>query len=280
MSNLPFKQVDVFTAIPFRGNPVAVVLNADELKDEEMQRIANWTNLSETTFILSSRQADYRLRIFTTQNELPFAGHPTIGSAHAVREAGIVDRDAKTFVQECGAGLIPLQVDDSGMILARVPTPKILHTAMALNPLMTAMGTTSLLDPLAIDVGPVWLTARLEQPEILHSLEINNDKLAALSHQLGIVGVTVYAIDKSIGVRVRSFAPDQGINEDPVCGSGNACVAAHLKATDQQHAVGETYIAFQGESLGRDGRVQVSLKDDDVLIGGMAVTVIDGKITL
>lgn len=280
MTNLLFKQVDVFTARPFRGNPVAVILNADELKDEEMQRIANWTNLSETTFVISSSAADYRLRIFTTQSELPFAGHPTIGSAHAVREAGIVDREAKTFVQDCGAGLIAIQVDESGMILARVPTPKILRTAIALDPLMAAMGTSSLLDPLAIDVGPVWLTARLEEPEIVHSLVINNDKLIALSHQLGIAGVTVYAIDKGTGVRVRSFAPAQGVNEDPVCGSGNACVAVHLKATDQQHAVGETYIAFQGESLGRDGRVQVSFKDDDVLIGGMAVTVIDGNITL
>ena len=279
MPKLPFKQVDVFTARPFRGNPVAVVFDADKLADEEMQRIANWTNLSETTFVLSSSQADYRLRIFTPQSELLFAGHPTIGSAYAVREVGIIDPNIETFVQECGIGLIPLEVDSSGIISARVPTPKFLPTPLKLEQFTEALSINSLLEPIAIDVGPVWIVARLERPEILKSLTINTDKLATLSRQLGVTGVTLYTIDEDT-VRVRSFAPAQGVIEDPVCGSGNACVAAHLKATNQQHRVGQTYMAYQGEALGRDGQVQVRLKGNDIFIGGMAVTVINGEITV
>src|SRR5262245_4070174 len=124
MASLRFKQVDVFTAKPFLGNPVAVVIGAEELDTAAMQRIANWTNLSETTFLLASKKGDYRLRIFTPRHELPFAGHPTIGSAHAALESGFVSKKKK-LVQECGAGLIELAVEDDGKIFLKGPAPKL-----------------------------------------------------------------------------------------------------------------------------------------------------------
>ena len=257
MNQLPFQQVDVFTSRPFRGNPLAVVLNADGLTEEEMQRIAHWTNLSETAFICSSAIADYRLRIFTPNRELPFAGHPTIGSAHAVREGGILRKNGTSFTQECGAGVIPLKVDKEGNIYARVPRPKLLDIQMEEKELGQAIPANKIIEPIAIDVGPIWLVARLEKPEFVGSLQINFPELTTLSNAAGIVGVTVYGFNQDGTIQVRSFAPVLGVNEDPVCGSGNAAVAAHIKATNLREYVGDTYTAYQGEALGRDGRVKV-----------------------
>ena len=279
MKQLLFKQVDVFTAIPFRGNPLAVIINADELSQEEMQRIAHWTNLSETAFICSSTTADYRVRIFTPYSELPFAGHPTIGSAHVVREAGIVDPKLASFTQECTAGLIALKVDEEGNIYARVPQPKLRDLKLEVKELERAIGSNSLIEPRLIDVGPRWLVTRLEEGEEVRSLQVNFEQLTTLSTDAGITGVTVYALQEDGTVQVRSFAPAQGVPEDPVCGSGNAAVAAHLKATQQREYVGDSYIAYQGEALGRDGKVRVCFEGEDILIGGVAVTVINGTIS-
>jgi PhzF family phenazine biosynthesis protein len=149
MANLSFKQVDVFTNKPFLGNPVAVVIGAEDLDTAEMQRIANWMNLSETTFLLPSSKADYRLRIFTPRQELPFAGHPTIGSAHAALESGFVSKKS-TLKQECGAGILELTVED-GEIFVRGPQARISDARRTL-PFASKL--------LRIDVGPVWVVAR------------------------------------------------------------------------------------------------------------------------
>ncbi len=279
MNQLPFVQVDVFTSRPFRGNPLAVILNADGLTQEEMQRIAHWTNLSETAFIGSSTIADYRLRIFTPERELPFAGHPTIGSAHAVRESGIINKNVISFTQECGAGVIPLRVDKEGNIYARVPRPKLLDIQIEVKELGQAIPANNIIEPISIDVGPIWLVARLENPELVSSLQVNFSELTTLSNVAGIVGVTVYGFNQDGTIQVRSFAPVLGVNEDPVCGSGNAAVAAHIKATNLKAYVGDTYTAYQGEALGRDGKVKVCFEGDDILIGGTAITVINGNIS-
>ena len=280
MPQYPFKQVDVFTDKPFYGNPVAVVFNADDISDADMKRVANWTNLSETAFICKSSSADYRLRIFTPGRELPFAGHPTIGSAHAAREAGIISDDTKEFSQDCIAGIISLSVDESGAIHARVPRPKVAPAQMKPDELCDALGPLTCVEPLLIDVGPVWLATRLESVDALYSINIDPARITELSLAVKATGVTVYAVDEASEVHVRSFAPAEGILEDPVCGSGNAAVAAHIRDSGIIDTIGSTYTARQGAALGRNGKIQVLVDGDDVSIGGQAVTAIDGTIYL
>jgi PhzF family phenazine biosynthesis protein len=286
---LSFKQVDVFTAEPFSGNPVAVVLGADAVDAAVMQRIAAWTNLSETTFVLrpSSPAADYRLRIFTPASEIPFAGHPTIGSAHAVLEARLLDGAPRTLTQECPAGLVPLTVedaDDGRRIFARVPAASVRDCEGAREAVGRALGVRRLLGPgpLAIALGPVWLVVRLDGQDAIARLAPDMTAVAALSRELDVTGITAFALGGPDGaaVRVRSFAPAGGVPEDPVCGSGNAAVAAFLANANLLGETGTTYTASQGTELGRRGRVHVRVREDgrEIEIGGTAVTALDGHI--
>jgi len=287
MRTVRFKQVDVFTARPFLGNPVAVILDAQGLSDDEMARIAAWTNLSETTFVLPSARASYRLRIFTPRAELPFAGHPTIGSAHAVREAGLCPADSP-LVQECTVGLIPLAVDKDGAIAARVPPARLtpFPHAAALGELLG----TSVTDPRVVDMGPRWIVAGVGRVEVLRGLTPDLSAMADLDRRTDTTGVTVYAIDDDRGaasVELRSFAPLHGIPEDPVCGSGNASVGAYLHATVGLARFPDgRYLARQGAAVGRAGEIQVSVNasaggdSPEIRIGGRAVTVIEGTIRL
>lgn len=281
---LRFKQVDVFTRVPFRGNPVAVVLGADALSGEQMQRIAGWTNLSETTFVLapSSANADYRLRIFTPRAELPFAGHPTIGSAHAALEAGIAVPREGRLRQECGAGIIELSVDAVRLWLKAPPAKVTRLDERFREDLAHALGRKVGDAPRIVNVGPVWLVDDLDDSAALAALAPDMAALASLSVQLGITGVTVFgaAAAESAAIHVRSFAPAQGIAEDPVCGSGNISVAAYLSATGLLERFGSSYEARQGMALGRDGRVSIRVEKGDIFLGGSAVTCIEGEIRL
>jgi PhzF family phenazine biosynthesis protein len=277
VGDLRFKQVDVFTRVPFRGNPVAVVLQSEGLSADDMQRIAGWTNLSETTFVLppSSSSADYRLRIFTPRAELPFAGHPTIGSAHAVLEAGVATAKAGRLRQECGAGILDLQVDGDMLWL---DSPRATESALdRLQPLEDALGAKAEGTPKILNVGPRWLVAELADASAVAKLVPDMPKLAALSLRLEIGGVTVYGVagDGDAAIHVRSFAPAHGIPEDPVCGSGNISVAAYLRKMGR-YAGG--YVARQGMQLGRDGRVSIRFDGERILLGGSAVTCVDGTL--
>ena len=278
MRSLPLKQVDVFTDVPFCGNPLAVVFEADELSTAEMQRIASWTNLSETTFVCKSRRADYYLRIFSLKCELPYAGHPTIGSAFAAFEANVVPQNSTSFTQECKAGVIPITLE-SGVFMSRVPDPKILPIVSDTGRLNNILGITDLADGTAgvIDVGPVWMVTRLRDYKQLNDLKVNPEALLALNVETGSIGINVYAICDD-GVCVRTFAPAVGVPEDPVCGGGNAAVAAHIRASNLQGQIGSTYTARQGSAIGRDGYVQVCIEKDAIMIGGKAVTVVEGEI--
>jgi len=269
MEKLPFKQVDVFTDRPFFGNPVAVVIGAEGLDAQQMQRIAGWTNLSETTFLLESEVADYRLRIFTPRQELPFAGHPTIGSAHAALESGFVARKA-ALRQECGAGIIDLAVEKTGIFL-RGPQARVSDVRKTL-PFASKL--------LRIDLGPVWVVGEMADARALAALEPDMAALALFSLDHEATGVTLFAPsdDGESAIHVRSFAPAHGIPEDPVCGSGNLSVAAYLEQTNQAKRFGERYVARQGMQLGRDGRVSVRIEADGIRIGGHAVTCVEGKI--
>jgi PhzF family phenazine biosynthesis protein len=292
MPRLRFKQVDVFTSRPFAGNPVAVVLNADDVAPTDMLRIARWTNLSETTFLMQPMRPDasYRLRIFSPGGELPFAGHPTIGSAHAALEAGMVPGDATHLTQECAAGLLPLVIEGAGagrQISVRVPAPRLIpEHAVAAGALSAALGApiSGAFQPLTVDVGPVWLVAQMESVQAVRELDPDQALLTRLSRELKLTGVTVFGLGdvNEPTVQVRSFAPAIGGPEDPVCGSGNASVGAFLAHTGLLRQTGPRYVASQGTEIGRDGHITVQVEDEgaSISIGGPAVTVIDGTIEI
>ena len=293
MPTYRFKQVDVFTGRPFLGNPVAVVLDADDIDPAQMQRIAAWTNLSETTFVLrpSSASADYRLRIFAPAVEMPFAGHPTVGSAHAILESGILPPESRSLRQECLAGVLPLTVDGTGadrLIFVRVPETKVAGTYEAsADAISAALGATIARRPapMAIDVGPVWMVAYAEAEETVRGLKPEMNALAQLSREHGVVGVAVFSRrsgDDGSAVHVRCFAPAAGVPEDPVTGSGNATIARYLAETGMLKDIGDEYVASQGTEMGRDGRVHVRVSGNGrvIEIGGRAVTAIEGSISL
>jgi PhzF family phenazine biosynthesis protein len=282
--------VDVFTTRPLSGNPVAVVLDADDVSSDDMQRIAAWTNLSETTFVLrpTAAGADYRLRIFTPRGELPFAGHPTVGSAHAVTEAGRVSASATRLTQECAAGLVAIRVEpgtDGRRLFVRVPRADVRRSAVVdASAVARALGAPPAADApsLVVDVGAVWLVAAFAAEEAVRMLRPDLPAVAELSRRLETVGVTVYAPGSGGGLVVRSFAPLAGVPEDPVCGSGNAAVAVYVAATGRLAEVGSEWIASQGREVGRDGSVLVRVADGGrtIEIGGHAVTVVDGSLAI
>lgn len=276
MKQLSFKQVDVFTARPFYGNPVAVVIGAEDLDTAAMRRIAGWTNLSETTFLLPPTQAgaSYKLRIFTPRQELPFAGHPTVGSAHAALESGYARAVGGRLKQECGAGVLDLTIEDSRgarQIYVRAPEPKIKPVRAPLFGKARA---------LRVDVGPVWVVVDLGKAQAVDALVPDMPAIEKMSHALGATGVTVFGRTGSAAtpIHVRSFAPAHGVPEDPVCGSGNVSVGAFLRQTGLLQEFGPSYTARQGMQVGRDGRVRVRVSADAIQIGGQAVTCVDGRL--
>lgn len=289
MSVVAFKQVDVFTSQAFKGNPVAVIMDASTLTSEQMQAIANWTNLSETTFVLpaTDSQADYQVRIFTPQNELPFAGHPTIGTAHALLEAGLITAKEGKLVQQCGAGLVALTVSELNHISFELPQPKI-------TPLDTTQ-TQKLAEILKcqidtqwnaalVDVGARWVVLQAVNAEAVLAAQPDFAALKQHDLEMKVGGATVYGFyennDEQKHIEVRSFAPSIGINEDPVCGSGNGSVASFIRYHGIFPAQNDQVLSSQGRVLGRDGQLQLNLYQDKILVGGSAVTCIDGTIKL
>ncbi|SEJ15775.1 phenazine biosynthesis protein PhzF family [Pseudomonas linyingensis] len=289
MRNVPFKQVDVFTKVPFKGNPVAVVLQAEGLSTEQMQQIARWTNLSETTFVLpaSSAAADYRVRIFTPASELPFAGHPTIGTAHALLEAEVIAPRDGRLVQECAAGLIGLEVSEGGdgerWITFDLPQPAITPLDDAeVDELEAILGCAVSREarPRLIDVGARWIVAQLASAAAVLACQPDMARMKLIEQKPQETGVTIFgehAPGAPARIEVRSFAPACGIDEDPVCGSGNGCVAAFIRDSGQTGRFGNEYRAAQGAAIGRAGLLRIAIDDDRIQVGGMAVTCIDGQ---
>jgi PhzF family phenazine biosynthesis protein len=280
MKRIPFQQVDVFTDAPFKGNPVAVVLEAEGLPTAEMQAIANWTNLSETTFVLppTNPSADYRLRIFTTRSELPFAGHPTIGSAHAVLNTGRATHSPGRIIQECGKGLIEIRVD-GGRLFFRLPQPVFTPADEDLQARAAeALGIkrADIERAAVVDVGPVWVTLQLRNADAVINLKPD---MAAIADLSGVAGLNVFGLHDhgaATQLEVRSFAPADGVPEDPVCGSGNGCVAALVRRDNLLDRL--SYVASQGRCMQRNGRVEVRFADDGIWIGGSAVTCVEGTL--
>jgi PhzF family phenazine biosynthesis protein len=274
----PFSQVDVFSSAPFLGNAVAVVHDAEGVTDEEMARFARWTNLSETTYLLppTDPEADYRLRIWTPDRELPFAGHPTLGSAHAWLEAGGVPRNEGELVQECEAGLVRIRRGER-LAFAGPPLLRSGPVDDADRSRITAalrLSEDDLVDLAWVDNGPGWVACLLGSAE---------DVLACRPHygafgdlEIGIVGPYSDPSAAGADVEVRAFVPSMGIGEDPVTGSLNAGIAQWL-AGDR---LPTSYVASQGTVLGRRGRVHLDRSGDTVWVGGDAVTLITGEVRL
>lgn len=289
MNRYEFKQVDVFTDEPFLGNPVAVVIGAENLSSREMQRIATWTNLSETTFLLrpTDSSADYKLRIFTTQRELPFAGHPTIGSVHAAVESGFI-RKKSAIRQECRAGVLDCRLeegDGSQKFWVRAPAAKVMTLDTgAQKSLYDGLRKEFMKDtpPMIVNVGPVWVVANMGTAETVAKVQPDLKLLSQLSTDLEATGVILFgaSVDDVSAVHVRAFAPAAGIPEDPVCGSGNVSVAAYLVETGQIKQIGYEYLARQGMQVGRDGRVSIRVSENEktIELGGNAVTCISGEL--
>lgn len=288
-----FKQVDVFTNRKFRGNPVAVFFDADGLKLEEMQAIARWTNLSETTFVSkpTNKNADYKLRIFTPGNELPFAGHPTIGSCFALIESGIIQPKSGKLIQECDAGLIEIMVDGDittlkDLILSfRLPyyhtTPIGKSVQLKLEKaLKIPSGSASrIASPVLLEVGPKWLTIQLLEGMDVVNLEPDYSEIAVLSKVHGWTGLEVFGRHKDGTYESRSFAPVIGVNEDPACGSGAGAIGAYLSLISAKDT--KSVEIKQGSNLGRDAKLHVSIENTNdgepyIVVGGQAVTCIVG----
>ena len=300
MTLRPFAQIDVFTAQAGFGNPVAVVLDGSGLDEVAMQRFARWTNLSETTFVLSPTDpaADYMLRIFTPGGELPFAGHPTLGSCFAWLAAGGQARAAGRIVQQCAQGLITLRRTGERLAFAAPPSRRSDPQAELLARVAQALGLQAgqLHRAQWLDNGPRWLTLWLDSADTVLALEPDHARLAAIGHKVGVAGVhaasdALELISRSSRearafgtaaeaprIEVRAFAVPIGVAEDPVTGSLNASLAQWLIEMGE---LPERYVAAQGTVLGRAGRVQVERDaEGTVWVGGDCVAVIEGEVRL
>ena len=271
-----FRQVDVFTDTPYLGNALAVVLGADRLSDDQMRSFARWTNLSETTFVLAPRAsgADYRVRIFTPTSELPFAGHPTLGTCHAWLEAGGRPGGADAIVQECDAGLIMVRRTEAGLAFAAPPLvrggpvdePVAERVARGLG-----ISRSDMVDIQWADNGPGWVAVLLASAEAVLAIQPG-----PLEMDIGVAGP--YPAGSPEALEVRAFSPQISGGEDPVTGSLNASLAQWLLGTGRATA---PYVASQGTAMGRRGRVHISQDGDgQVWVGGGTVTCIDGTVRL
>ncbi|QFY11666.1 PhzF family phenazine biosynthesis isomerase [Nonomuraea phyllanthi] len=273
----PFTEVDVFTATPYCGNALAVVLDGEGLTAEEMQRFAAWTNLAETTFLLppTTPEADYRVRIFTASAELPFAGHPTLGTCHAWLEAGGAPRDADEIVQECAAG--PVRVRRTGDGLA-FQAPPLVRSGPVEEPLLDriagALGIrrADIVDAEWADNGPGWVAVLLADADAVLAL-----RPGLVPCKVGVAGPHPEGSPHAFEVRAFTHAHGSTI-EDPVTGSLNASMAQWLLRTGRAAA---PYVASQGTVLGRSGRVRISTDEQGaVWVGGSVVTCVSGRVAL
>ncbi len=278
MTRFAFSQVDVFTEQPLRGNPLAVVHGADVLDTARMQAFAQWTNLSETTFLLAPSEpaADYRVRIFTPGGELPFAGHPTLGSCHAWLERGGVARQPGEVVQQCGVGLVRIRVDGERAAFAAPPLGQSDVEAGLLDAIVAALGVprTSIRATRRLDNGPVWIALLLDCADSVLALEPDHAALRTLA-KVGVIAPQPSGADSDF--EVRAFAAPLGVAEDPVTGSLNAALAQWLIGAGMAP---DRYVVAQGTRLGRCGRVHIARENGEVWVGGSSVTCIRGELEL
>lgn len=280
MPAFTYAQVDVFTGVALKGNGLGVVIAADGITSEQMQAFANWTNLSETTFLLkpTKPEADYRVRIFTPARELPFAGHPTLGSCHVWLGNGGKPKSAEHVVQECGVGLVKLRRDGKRLAFAAPPCKR---SGAVEADVLERIAKSLRVAPTAIkasqwaDNGPGWVGVLLgSRSEVL---ALKPDFAAMQGLAIGVVGPADTKDDTDAQYEVRAFIPGDGVPEDPVTGSLNASLGQWLIGAGLAPA---KYTAAQGTAIGRAGRVYIEKIGSDVWVGGETVTCIEGTVTL
>jgi PhzF family phenazine biosynthesis protein len=274
----PFHQVDVFSSEAYRGNPLAVVLDAEGITGERMQQFANWTNLSETTFLLPPQdaRADYRVRIFTGSEEFPFAGHPTLGSAHAWLESGGVPKSDGFVVQECAAGLVKVKHDAGRLAFAAPPLTRFGPVEPGIRRQLAAglrMPEACIVDASWLVNGPEWIGVLLESADQVLGIQPDVAALGAL--KVGLIGR--HGPGAGAVFEVRTFIPGDAMVEDPVTGSFNAGAAQWLIGSNRAP---REYVAAQGTVLGRAGRIHVTATEDDIWVGGHSSTCIRGTVLL
>ncbi len=289
MSKFHYLQLDVFPATRGGGNPLGVVVDARDWSDADMQAFAAWTNLVETTFLLPPRNAEasYRLRIFTPASEIPFAGHPTIGSAHAALHTGFAHARDGTLIQECGAGLLPVRIDDSlreRELFVRAPAAQPVATSSDSSPMLRqVLGRQPLgaLPPALVEGGRRWWVVEFADEPGVRGWQPDHAAIKALAGADNCLGVCIFArcVNESYGLVVRAFPAGVGIIEDPASGAANGLIGAWIAQREPEGALARGYRVSQGREMGHDAAISVRIDSDrTVWVGGTSDIVIDGTL--
>lgn len=289
MAVSPYLQLDVFSLRPGGGNPLGVVLDGRGWRTEDMQAFATWTNLVETTFLLppTDARADYRVRIFTPYREIPFAGHPSVGSAHAAIEAALVSPRDGQLVQECGAGLLPVRVVGTGTdrrIAVEAPRCRVLSSGPDASPLLGSILEglePGALPPALVEGGRRWWLAELGEESALRAWRPDHAQIARLATQTDCLGLCVFARSHADDYElvVRAFPAGAGIVEDPASGAANGLIAAYIHAEEPHSPLAAGYRVSQGREIGKDARLDVDVAGNGaVWVGGATVTVLRGEV--
>lgn len=287
-----YKQVDVFTTSPLEGNPLAVILEAEGLNEMQMLSLARWTNLSETTFVFKPTDplADCQVRIFTPEKELPFAGHPTLGTAHALLEAGLVTKQPGVVMQECGVGLVAVNILPEGTLAFAAPAVTLRTLNIGERERLMAAFQPAVIEadtmPVVADMGIRWLMVRMPSAQSCLTMtpdQVMIKQLQTDHHVDGVVIYGAYSSGEPADYEMRAFLVEwDKLVEDPVTGSANACLARLLKANNfpDGGSTAQGYQVRQGTQLHRDGRVSVRFIDDEPWIGGKSCTLINGWLNI
>ncbi|OOG40834.1 PhzF family phenazine biosynthesis protein [Rhodanobacter sp. C05] len=288
MTLLRYLHLDVFAATLGGGNHLGVVIGADDWSVAAMQRFARWTALVETTFLLppADPRASYRVRIFTPHKEIPFAGHPSIGSAHAVMVCGVAEPRDGLLWQECGAGVLPIRVEGSGAsreLLLQSPGERVLDTGRAAHPLLpNALSGIELgtLAPALVDGGRRWWLAEVADEASLRAWRPDHAAIGALAQASKSMGLCAFARCSGSEYRlvVRAFPAGVGIVEDPASGAANGLIAAYIRHAEPQGVLSQGYQVSQGREIGHDARLIVQIDSTSIWVGGHSHTVIDGTL--
>lgn len=283
-----FFQLDVFAERAGGGNPLGVVIAADAWRARDMQRFAAYTDLVETTFLLAPTQAEasYRVRIFTPHREIPFAGHPSIGSAHAALAAGVARPHAGILIQECGAGLLPIRVQDGATprLFVQAPRARIRRSGMQHDPGLRALlrrVSLGTLEPALVEGGRSWWVAELADEASVRSYPPDHPAIQSLALATDSLGLCLFARTGRTDYQlvVRAFPAGVGIAEDPASGAANGLIAAYLHAREPQGALARGYSVSQGREIGHDARIAIEIEPDGtVWVGGRTHTVIEGRV--
>ena len=288
MSLLRYLHLDVFAATAGGGNHLGVVIGAEHWDSPAMQRFARWTALVETTFLLppSDPQTSYRVRIFTPHNEIPFAGHPSIGSAHAALECGLAQPEDGLLWQECGAGVLPIRVEGCGAdreLLLKSPGERVLGTGLDAHPLLAATLAgveCGILPPALVDGGRRWWLAELTSEASLRAWQPDHAAILTLAKASGSMGLCAFAraAQGEQQLVVRAFPAGFGIVEDPASGAANGLIAAYIAHAEPHGALAHGYQVSQGREIGHDARLIVHIDGDAIWVGGRSDTVVDGTL--